>query len=238
MRWLFGLLLLANVGLLMWGAWYRPPLASTMLMQLAPDVAPQKLKLLSEPGVRLLLRPKTPANASADAASQQCYRLGPFRNPERLRVATERLESWDLSYERQSEMETLGLAYRVYLRPLPTREEADARRRELTRLGFTDHAVIVDEDGRGYTVSLGIFGVEQNAQVRLKQLAAKKISASIQVVPKVRAMTWLVLAGLPGSGQIGDVPLSRFTDEDWGSPDIALSPGACQPDPGDIGPPR
>ena len=234
LKWLFGLLVLSNLGLLMWGTWYREPLAPIEAPQPQAPVAVEKMKLLSEPGVRLIARAKAPTPAPPpgenSAAAASCHRLGPFTSPEKARAAATKLENWGLKSERLSEFETQGVGYRVYLPPFASREVAEGKRRELTRLGFADHALIVGEDGMENGISLGLFAVEQNAQARVQQLAQKGVEASVQSVPTVRPVYWLALSTPAVDGKIGDVPIARFTEEDWGISAAPLRPVACPPE--------
>lgn len=234
MKWLFGFLILANIGLLMWGSWYHQPLVSLTPPSPRPVVAPEKLKLLSEPGVRLVVRPPTPISRS-DTAARNCYRLGPFANVEQLRLAGSKLENWGVAYERATEYETQGVAYRVYLPPLASVEVAEARRRELTRLGFRDHALIQNETGMENAISLGLFSVEQNARARIRQLSTKGVKAAIQAVPNVRPIYWLALTGPAEEATIGPVPAARFAEEDWGTPGATLHQAACPSEPPSLG---
>jgi hypothetical protein len=232
MRWVVGFLVLANLALLMWGLWYHKPLVAIETPSPRPAVAPDKMKLLSEPGVRLAVRTRSPSTARTEeaAVTSSCYQLGSFPTLERARTAGAKLEAWGLAYERVAELETLGPAYRVVLPPLPSKEAAERKRRELAALGFTDNALIQQEEGMENAISFGLFSVEQNARVRVQQLAQKGVRAIIQPVPNVHPIYWLRLAGASIDGQLAGVPLERFGTEDWGSPNIALGSTACHTD--------
>jgi hypothetical protein len=224
MKWLFGLLVLANVGLLMWGTWYRdPPVPDSP----RPPVAAQKLKLLSEPGTRLTARAKTPVAAITDSVSAACYHLGPFASPDKARVAGAKLDGWQLTHQRFAEYETQGVAYRLYLPSFASREEAENQRRELTRLGFSDHGLITEEPGMENAISLGLFSVEGNAQARLQELLQRGVPAMLQTVPSVRPIYWLALSTPVGSGKIDETLAGRLSKEDWGTPGVALIPATC-----------
>jgi hypothetical protein len=231
MKFVFGLLVLANLGLLMWGSWYHEPLVTAETPKPREEIAADKLRLLSEPGVRLVVRAKSappprPVETSPETEAL-CYRLGPFPALEKARVAGARLEAWKLAHERVAELETLGPAYRLILPPLPSKEAAEDKRRELTRLGFTDHALVQREEGMENAIALGIFTVEQNAQARQQQLARKGIEATMQPVPNVQPIYWLALAAIAEDGKLGEIPLARFGEEDWGVAGVALQPTAC-----------
>lgn len=229
-KWIFGILLLANVGLYMWGRWYHEPLVNVELAKPRPSIAPEKLKLLSEPGVRLVLRaPKaapTPTTADKTAAAN-CFELGPFATLEQARAAGAKLDTWGIGHTRVAEFETLGPTYRVYLPPLSSRQAAERKRRELTRLGFSDHAIIQGEEGMENAISLGIFSVEKNALARVRQLARKHIDASIQPIPNVRPVYWLALSAPAIDGHIGTIPVARFAHENWGAANVSLRPVLC-----------
>lgn len=228
MKWLLGALVLLNLGFLMWGAWYREPLIANDLSGPRPNVAADKLKLLSEPGVRLIVREKNSAPATATVTSAPCYRLGPFPALERVNAASVKLAGWGIGYERVAEFETLGLGYRLYIPSFPSKEQAEAKRRELTALGFTDHALIDDEPGMKNAIALGQFTVEQNAQARQQQLAGKGIKAMLQPVPNVRPIYWLALSTPAVDDKIGNVPFARFNSENWGVTGVSLAPAQCR----------
>lgn len=230
MRWLFGLLVLANVGLYMWGRWYHQSLVNVEPLKPRPSVAADKMKLLSEPGAHLIPRAQAanaPGRRDAMDAGADCLKLGPFATTEKVRSAAGKLDIWGVRYTRVSEFETLGPSYRVYLPPLPSKEAAERKRRELTKLGFSDHALIQQEEGMENAISLGIFSVEQNAITRVRQLARRNITALIQPIPNMHPIYWLVLSPPSIDGKVGTIPLARFAAEDWGAPDVSLRPAIC-----------
>jgi SPOR domain len=229
MRWLFGILVLANVGLYMWGRWYHQPLVDVEPLEPRPAVAASKMKLLSEPGARLIPRVQAgvPSQPDAADASADCFQLGPFPTLEKVRNAAGKLDIWGVNYTRVSEFETLGPSYRVYLPPLPSKEAAERKRKELTKLGFSDHAVIQQEEGMENAISLGIFSIEQNAITRAQQLARRHINALIQPIPNVHPVYWLALSTPAIDGKIGTTPIAHFSAEDWGAPNVSLRPAIC-----------
>jgi hypothetical protein len=219
---LFALLVLANVGLWLWMTGVRPN-STERVEGPRPEIAPEKLRLLSEPGVRVQERaPEAPAPAELTNTAAGCYRLGPFADEAATTKAIDVLKQIPLAYERRQEEETVVTGYRVYLPPLASREAAEKRRRQLTRLGFKDHSVI-QEEGLENAISLGLFAVEANARKRLQALAARKVTAKIQTLTQARTRHWLVL--VPADGLVAALPPLRETD--WGSPEIKLEETAC-----------
>jgi SPOR domain len=230
MKWLFGLLVLANVGLYMWGRWYHQPLVNVERLKPRPSVAADKMKLLSEPGAHLIPRAQAanaPNRPDTLAAGDDCFKLGPFSTLEKVRAAAGKLDIWGIGYVRLSEFETLGPSYRVYLPPLPSKEAAERKRRELTKLGFSDHALIQQEEGMENAISLGIFSVEQNAITRVQQLARRNITALIQPIPNMHPLYWLALSPPAIDDKLGAIPVARFREEDWGTPNVSLRPAIC-----------
>lgn len=223
-KWLFALLILANVGLWLWMTSIRPN-SVERVEGLRPAVQPEKIRLLSEPGVRLQERaPEAPAPAELTNTVGTCYRLGPFADEAATEKAIDALKQIPLAYERQREEQTVVTGYRVYLPSLASREAAEKRRRQLTRLGFKDHSVIQDE-GLENAISLGLFAVETNAQKRLQALAAKKIAAKTQTLTQTRTLRWLTL--VPADNLADTLP--RLRETDWGGTGVKLEETACPP---------
>lgn len=217
-------LVLANVAFLMWGLWYHQPLVGLNGPRPPVDVSADKMRLLSEPGVRLSPRAK---NGAAAVAALNCYRLGPFPALERARAAGAKLDGWGLSFERIAETESIGEAFRVVTRPLPTREAAERRRREISALGFKDNALL-QEEALANSISLGIFALEQNARAHLRDLERKGVTAMIQRIPNVRPVYWLKFPEQAVGDQPGRVAPARFAAEDWGTPNVRLQSAACR----------
>lgn len=226
MRILFAMLVLANVGLYMWATWYKDP-APVAITVARPEIAPRKMRLLSEPGVKLTTRkaaPPPPAPVQT-ADGLACFALGPFARKDALQAALTQLQSWQIDAGERVEHQQLTAAYRVYLPPFPSRREAERKRRELNRMGFTDHAVI-HEEGLDNAVSLGLFSVEANARLRLQQLAAKGFSAVLQSLPATRDLYWLDFGGEVKDGQLAGVPVATLAAHAWDA-DVHLYPRAC-----------
>ncbi len=225
MRFVFALLVLANVGLYMWATWYKDPLP--IATPVRPEIAPQKMRLLSEPGVKLTTRkagPPPPAPVQV-VDGHSCFAVGPFARKDAAQAAVSQLQSWQIAAVLRSEQEQLTAAYRVYLPPFPSRQDAERKRRELTRLGFTDHAVI-HEEGLDNAISLGLFAVEANARLRMRQLQVKGVTALVETLPATRDLYWLDFGGAVKDGQLGGVAVTALSAHPWGT-DVHLYPRAC-----------
>jgi len=223
MKWIFGALVLANIGIWMWAQWYRePPIATAY--QSRPDVAPEKMKLLSEPASRS--KPDKPTAAKPVATStsgKACFRAGPFLDPNQATEVAEKLTALKLSFSRDAGERKAVTGYRVQLPPLESKTAAERKRRDLTRLGFKDHALIT-EPGFENAISLGVFSVEPNAKAQLSRLAAKGITASIVPIETTRLEIWFDITGAPADA---DRTLARALDAELRSVQGAIATVDC-----------
>ncbi len=222
LKWLFAALVLANLGLWMWASWYRETPAPENRAA-RPPIAPEKMRLLSEPGVKLIPRKAPPpANAElAAAAAQVCFHIGPFADADAAVAGESKLSEWHLAIVRRAEELKVVIGYRVYLPAFTSKEAAERKRKQLTRLGFKDHALSQDGPSQ-YSISLGLFAVEANAQGRVRELAAKGVTAEMQAVTQTRTHYWLDInvAVLP------DIA-AKVKQIDWGAKDIQAQETAC-----------
>lgn len=194
-RWIFAILVLVNLGLFLWGAQYIEP-ERPALTEAPADVNPDRMKLVSElPPNKLAARPKPapPPPPAPTTDGQVCYRLGPIAEAAQLKKLEDALSAQTLAFTKRDETTRSVTGYRVFLPSFPSREQAERRRRELTKLGFRDHALMQD-DGFQNAISLGLFSVEENAQNRLKSLAEKGVKAELRAEEETRTAHWLEVA--------------------------------------------
>lgn len=221
LKWIFAALVLANIGLWMWASWYQDAPLEESRAPRAP-VAPEKMRLFNEPGVKLVPRKAPPpANAALTASvAPACFHVGPFPDADLVARAESRLNDLPLTYSRRAE-DVQTTAYQVYLPPLPSQKAAERKRQELTRLGFRDHALMQEPDMQN-AISLGLFTVEANAQNRVRELADKKVQASIQPFPQTRKRFWLdVAVRTPAETQ------GKLKQIDWAAKDVQVSEIPC-----------
>jgi hypothetical protein len=222
LKWFFAALVLANIGLWMWGSWYREPPVQEERPARAP-IAPEKMRLLNEAGVKLQPR-KAPPPANAELAAnapQVCLRIGPFPDTELTAKAEATLNEWHLGFARRPEETKTITGYRVFLPAMASKEAAERKRKELTRLGFKDHAVI-QEEGWNNAISLGLFSVEANAESRVRELAAKGVAAKSQPLYQTRTLYWLD-SGVPVPADVA----AKMKQADWGAKEIQAQETAC-----------
>lgn len=227
LKWMFALLLLANIGLWMWNQWIREiPEADTVRAR--PSIAAEKMQLLTEPGVSLKRRVTKPAHPAEIPAQRvtTCYRLGPFTDVKLAAKATMVLVELHVEYIQRRETQKHVAGYRVYLAPLPSKAAADRRRAELSKLGFRDHAVLPDEGGK-YAISLGVFSVEANARKRLVELSAKGVKARVQSLIEPREIYWIDIQDSETADPSSDGISARLQRQDWNTPDAKLTQAVC-----------
>lgn len=222
LKWVFAALVLVNLGLWMWGSWYQETPAPENRGAGAP-IASEKMRLLGEPDVKLQPRKAaTPANLeSAANAPQVCFHIGPFPDSALTVIAEAKLNEWHLAFLRRAEEIKLIAGYRVYLAPLALKGAVERQRKELSRFGFKDHALIQDEAGQS-VISLGLFSTETNAQSRARELTAKGMEAKVQPLYRPRTVYWLDLSS-PVPVEIA----TQVKQADWGAKDIQAQEIAC-----------
>lgn len=222
LKWIFAALVLANLGLWMWASWYKEaPVEENSAARM--PIAPEKMRLLDEVGVKLQLRKAPPAANSelVATATSGCFRLGPFPDVELTVKAEKKLKEWHLGFVRQTEQINTITGYRVYLAPFTSKQAAERKRKELTRLGFKDHALI-PEEGSQNAISLGLFSVEANADSRMRDLAAKGVKAKVLPQRETRTLHWLDFPAL-----LPVETVVRLKETDWGAREIQAQPKAC-----------
>jgi len=189
-------LIVLNVGVAAWWASRTPPPQDTRIEQ--PAGVP-RLQLLEE--VPASRRPRAvvpaPTATTSLADATQCLTFGPYANPALLRRAHERLQP-QVALARLREIPRgTPRAWRVYLPPFPTREEAQAVADRMTAAGLVDLLVMPNGPDRN-GVALGRFGNEAAARRRQAELQGKGFSAQVGPVGDVVTEGWIDVAAVPG----------------------------------------
>jgi len=189
LKWLFGLLLLANLVLfvaLKWGGWLTTelenpsvkaelnaaqvrvlnelPVATILLppvQQVAPIVAPSLL-------------PKPAPVVKVEPAKSVCYRWGVLE-AEDIERAQKILLSTNLPNKMTQHQVMQANGYWVYIGPLKSREEVKLNASLLKSLGIADFYVLTDTGLWRNTISLGVYKTEAAAQSYLARLNAKSV---------------------------------------------------------------
>jgi len=220
LKWILGALVLANIGIWMWAHWYREPPADAAY-QARPDVAPEKMKLLSEPTGTV----KAPAAArpAPVPTATACFRVGPFLDEKQAVTVSEKLTGLKLRHTRDAGERKAVTGYRVQLPPFDSKAAAERKRRELTRLGFKDHALIA-EPGVENAISLGVFSVEANAKAQVARLAAKGVKPSIVPIETTRLEIWFDVTAAPADA---DRTMAKALDQELRAVQGAVAAAEC-----------
>ncbi len=191
MKLLFASLLLLNIGIYMWGSWYKDPPAESV-NNARPPINADKMQPLSE---TITTRRSVPVGDEpqrqdpAPPLAQLCLALGPFTTPTGAQAAGEKLEKLGVDHQRRVNITKTIASYRVFLPSLGSRRAAEQKREQLARLGFKDH-YIIEEPGKENAISLGVFTVKQNAWAMTRRLADQGISAKEETLYHTETSYW------------------------------------------------
>jgi hypothetical protein len=199
MKWIVGLLLLANLALFGWMRWGSMLTVDVDAVSVQAALNADKIKLLplhsaSAPaasGVALTLSPPVvsavpvvPAlDKSAKAAN--CAEWGEFSGDDLVRAqqALDALKLGDKLSLRSAEQDH---GYWVYIPPVKNRAQAEQKIAELKARGVKDYFV-VQEKGRWLNaISLGVFKSKEAAQKFLATLSTKKIGPVKMGIRKIK----------------------------------------------------
>ena len=225
MRWLFAILVLANVGLFMWATWYREGTGDVTSPR--PVFRPEQMLPLSAPGLTLRARKNERVETPLAAAKPRprCVSIGPFPSASADSAAT-RLTEEKFSATRRDEERKSENSYWVHLTPFANRKQAEQRLKELEQLGIREMLIMQDANGQ-VAISLGLFTQADNAQKRLQELAQKGVTAQQEIRYRTETLTWFDLR-LP---EPADAPLERLRAMQWGAPAIEVRDALCAVEP-------
>ncbi len=220
MRWIFSLLLLANVVFFLWQFQSRqsPPAAPTADQPIPGHV--NRLLLLEEVDrtelrVRSFARAPEPAEPSEGAARDAptaelpvCYTVGPLQDEDRIAQIDAWLSERDaITSLRVGERREIN-TYWVYLPPFPSVDEAKARQARMREQGISDIYVIPGGNMAG-AVSLGLYSQRDTLERRIQQLHDEGYSPEVQPRYKITKASWIEVE-LPAGF---DFPEEQFASE-------------------------
>lgn len=175
MRWIFALLLIANIVFVAAMQWPRDKSGSDSMASHAPYLA-EKIRLIAED--------ETPASTGSQQAPslevpQVCLEWGLFTGQE-LTQARTALEPLNLEDNNISVRHAPPKAntWWVYIPPLKSKQDANKKVEELTKLGVQDSFVMQDNNQWRYAVSLGVFSTQEAADKYLAQVREKGVKSA------------------------------------------------------------
>ncbi|MFT4649884.1 MAG: hypothetical protein ACI8XX_001080 [Polaribacter sp.] len=203
MKVFFSLLLIANIafGLMQWLLPYEQ-------LRLPLDVkkipVAEKLRLLNEPGkftplakngldngVEANISELQSALVVEDTSDKRlCFTTGPFKDKSKALEVSGRYSSNSINSELKSVLEKEYLGVMVYIAGNKNREEAVKTAEKLATQGINEYS-IVNEPGKLNALSLGVFGLKENAERRSKQLKKLKHKVKTEARYRERTIYWL-----------------------------------------------
>lgn len=187
MKWLFAVLVLANVAFFMWTRWHGE--IQDAGREARPEINAKDMRLLSEPGA--VRSPRKVAVARAN-----CERLGPLNEAEG-NGARAVLEQAAVSFHARQERAQAPAGILVYIAPAADARKAQVKLRELRRKGIKDFALIAEGPKRN-AISLGLFTRPELAARYVADLATKGIVAQSEPQTREERQLWIeVETGLP-----------------------------------------
>lgn len=182
MRFVFWLLLLLNVGALVY--FNLDLIAPAPARELKSDINPEKLSLLTPEQVAAMPKRKTEQPAVRMVASDEptaCYEWGSFA-PEKLGDAKTIASTLSLNHQVVQQTSQQSVRYWVYKSPLASAEAAQAKAQELKALGIEDFFIVQEPKFRN-AISFGVFRDEQLAIKLMDDLRRRGVR---EVVKSVR----------------------------------------------------
>ncbi|MEE8366615.1 MAG: SPOR domain-containing protein [Gammaproteobacteria bacterium] len=197
MKVFFILLLIVNIafGLVQWLVPYEQLVAKN---NSAIPVA-EELRLLDEP-----VESDSPSTSGINSQNQMgelqvseaiidnqlCITIGPFKDKTRALEVSGRYSAKNIKGELRSSLEKEYLGIMVYIASHKNRQAAVKTAEALAKKGIRDY-LIINEPGRPYALSLGVFGLKKNADRLIAKL--KQLKYPVQSEPRYRNRTifWL-----------------------------------------------
>ena len=208
MKWMFALLVLANVGLYLWASGVdRADPAQRRINR--PTVNEKSMLLLTE-----IEGDRTPSTQ----ARGECVRIGPFETDEGFNRAAERLDELQLTYNGQTVNARQLQAFRVVLGPY----ESEAKLEEqLSWLKSKDiDGYRIPEPATAGAISLGLFTQRVTADAYGSELSQEGVAPEVRTeVRTLGPLRWFKVPDLSPSLVARGPPASspRFTLMESGS---------------------
>ncbi|MEW6314112.1 MAG: hypothetical protein AB1513_08760 [Pseudomonadota bacterium] len=176
MKWLFFLLLLANLSLVAYTqlAKEENPDARLMGMQMNAD----KIKIVHAPQASGVAQASAPHAAKVAAAPAACMEWSGFNNPAEAARAMEALSRLKLGNRLSQRETTATVGYWVYIPPLKSKAEAEKKMGELDKLGVEEYYLVQDNAEWRFAISLGVFKTEDAAHAFHAKMQEKGVRSA------------------------------------------------------------
>jgi len=227
-RTLFLLLLLANLLFAAWVYWIAPaPTASGHATPGATD--PSSIQLLRE-APAADTQPTADADRLAlDDASLACISVGPYLARPDAEQAAARLDRLGFTVRLRDASDDVRVGRWVRLEGLATMEDAENARVALQAAGLAD-AYVINEEGAGPVVSLGVHADSARAQATIA--VARLAGFEARTVDRVRTetVTWLDVDRQSSGGLPAIEDLEMSVDGRPATPELRPCPATTPTD--------
>ena len=187
MKWLFWILLLANLIFFSFIQWGEILIGENKDLKHKPPLNVEKIKLLDAPTAAPVLAPApAPSLPSAVLATSQdqraftdvCLEWGEFSGTDSVR-ATAALATLKLADKPAQRLTEYAIGYWVYMPPAKTRAEVDKNIAELKAHNVKDYFTVQDAGQWKGAISLGVFKTEKAARKVFDSLRAKGVKTAM-----------------------------------------------------------
>ncbi|TXT27453.1 MAG: sporulation domain protein [Gallionellaceae bacterium] len=177
MKMLFGLLLLACAGFLVFMRWGDALMGDGAHLRPRLPLNEEKIKLLKAPQAYIALAPASSLAAVPAAAASPCLEWGEFSGGDLARAAAalDGLNLGTMVTQRQVERNS---SYWVYIPPRQSRAETDKKVAQLKSLGIEEYFIVQDAGKWQHAISLGVFKTEDAAQKFLEKIRDKGVKSA------------------------------------------------------------
>jgi cell division septation protein DedD len=126
----------------------------------------------------------------AKPAADLCYTLGPFREMKTLRQVTREIKDYVVEASFRSREEQEQTMYRVYVRPVGSKQEARDLTKELVSKNIRDYFIITDGPNK-HGISLGYFSDKGRAYRHADHVRELGFDATAEPVFRTYTIYWL-----------------------------------------------
>lgn len=219
MRWLLALLILTNVGLFMWGSWYKDADLPSQ-PRVRADINPAQMRLVADPEVKLIPRRanRPPAVKTLQPIKRVCHEVGVFTSTKEAVRAGASLKKAGLEYSLRT-LETVERRYQIYIPPRESSAAARAMQKKLSELGFRDN-FLMPQKGFKNAISVGIFSSRDNAINLQRDLKRKGVTSKLRLTTHKHSKFWLDVPTDPEN-------LSALKTIRWRTPGVTVKETTC-----------
>ncbi len=181
MKWIIYLLLLLNIGLLVW---HYPALQKARL------ATPSGETEQTEGTLSLVLLREARQKSLANASQRQCLSFGPFADRPQGQKALSILKATGMHAELKISKDARRKAYWVLLPPAESRDKARESIARLKKLNVKDYFLVATGEMTN-AVSLGVFSKFESAHRRIKEMQELGFRPEFKQVELPRREYWV-----------------------------------------------